>query len=531
MESSGPRRQFMFGAFGMAGAGLAPVASAAQQESPSSPQFDVRRFGAAGDGKKLETAALQAAIDACAAAGGTVYFPSGTYLSGTLILRSRVRLFLDTGAVLLGSSNLDHYPPQIPAFRSYTDNYTEKSLLYAEGAEQIAIHGRGVIDGQGGSFRGPYKVRPYMLRVISCRHVSVTGITLRNSPMWVQHYLACDDVHIEGLTVHSRVNQNNDGINIDCCRRVRIANCDISSGDDAIVLKSTADRTTRDVVITNCVVSSHCNGLKMGTETNGGFENITIANCTVYDTRLSGLTLQIVDGGVLDRVAVTNIAMQNVGAPIFIRLGDRARPFREGGLKPGVGRLRNAQISNITAVGGGNIGCAIAGLEGHHVENVTLDNIRLTFNGGGTKEDAARQVPEERDKYPEFQMFGRLPAYGFYCRHVRNLRLNNIETLYATPDQRPGLVCDDVDALEVAGCAFGPPQGGGPAIRLVNTRDAFLHGCRAAPGTSAWVQLSGAQTANVTLVGNELSAAASPLEAAQDVPKQAVFLDANRVRK
>lgn len=410
--------------------------------------FNVRDYEVAGDGRQLNTKALQRAVDACAAArGGVVYFPPGRYLTGTIHLKSNVTLHLETGAVLLGSANLQDYPSTVPAFRSYTDNYTEKSLIYGEKIENVAIEGRGVIDGQGAAFKGPYKVRPYLIRIISSKNVSVTDVTIKDSPMWVQHYLDCDNVAIRGITVSSRSNQNNDGIDIDSSSRVRISDCDISSGDDAIVLKSTSARPCRDVVITNCVLSTACNALKMGTESNGGFENITISNCSIYDARLAGIALEIVDGGLLDRVSVSNITMHNAGCPIFVRLGNRARLFREGMEKPGVGRLRNVLISNVQAAGANKVGCSITGLPGRPVENITLHNIRIEFAGGGTREDASRQVPENPDKYPEYAMFGVLPAYGFYCRHVRNITFDQAETSLASPDQRPALVTDDVDGL------------------------------------------------------------------------------------
>ena len=398
---------------------------------------------------RLQTQEIQAAIDACAkAGGGTVHFPAGRYLSGTLFLKSNVTLHLEAGATLAGSPILADYPPTACAFRSYTDNYTDKSLLYGENLENIAIEGRGTIDGQGASFKGPYKVRPYMIRIIGCRNVSVSGVTIKDSPMWIQHYLGCEGVHIHGITVRSRVNANNDGIDIDCSDRVRISDCDIWSGDDAIVLKSTADRPCRQVTITNCVLSSTCNALKLGTETNGGFENILIDNCAIYDTRLSGIALEIVDGGTLDRVTVSNINMSRVGAPIFVRLGDRARPFREGGNRPPVGRLRHVLLSNIQATGASPVGCAIAGLPGHPIEGLALENIRLVFDGGGQPTHPHGQVPEHPEKYPEHHMFGALPAYGFYCRHVRDLRFRDLDLSTAQPDPRPAMLCDDVEGLQ-----------------------------------------------------------------------------------
>ena len=411
--------------------------------------YDVRDYGAKPDGQTICTKSIQKAIDACSqSGGGTVYFPPGTFLSGTIYFKTGVTLRLAPGSTLLGSKNLKDYPPTVQAFRSYTDNYTDKSLIYGENVERIAITGSGTIDGQGGSFKGPYKVRPYMIRFSQCRNVTVKDITLRNSPMWVQHYFACDDVRITGVTVRSLVNHNNDGINIDSCRRVIISDCNIESGDDAIVLKSTSARICRDVAVSNCVLSSRCNALKMGTESNGGFKNIVMTGCSIYDTRLAGVALEIVDGGIMDRVIVSNITMNKIGAPIFLRLGNRARPFKKDMEKPDIGVMRNITISNIEATGANPTGCAISGLPEAKIENVTLSNLRLSFQGGGIKADAVREIPENPAGYPEYSMFGRLSAYGLYCRHVKGLKLFNVELQLEKPDQRHAVVFEDVeDAL------------------------------------------------------------------------------------
>jgi polygalacturonase len=411
--------------------------------------YDVRNYGAKPDGKTLCTASIQKAIDACSqSGGGTVYLPPGTFLSGTIYFKSGVTLRLAAGCTLLGSKNLKDYPPTVQAFRSYTDNYTDKSLIYGENIENIAITGFGTIDGQGASFEGPYKVRPYMIRIIQCRNVTVKDVTINDSPMWVQHYLACDNVRITGITVRSLVNHNNDGIDIDSCSRVVISECNINSGDDAIVLKSTSARICRDVVISNCILSSRCNALKMGTESNGGFQNITITGCSIYDTRLAGVALEIVDGGIMDRVVVSNITMNKIGAPIFMRLGNRARPFKADMETPGIGVMRNITISNIEATGANPTGCAISGLPEAKIENVTLSNLRLSFEGSGTKADAKRDIPEKSAAYPEYSMFGKLSAYGLYCRHVKGLKLFNVQLQLEKPDQRHAVILEDVeDAL------------------------------------------------------------------------------------
>jgi polygalacturonase len=493
----------MQGLVASTGASLAASAAPAPDAARKA-LFQVREFGALGDGARLDTKSIQAAVDACAAAGGgSVYFAPGAYLSGTIFLKNGVALYLEAGATLLGSKRLEDYPVTISKIRSFTDSYTDKSLIYGEGLSNIAILGRGVIDGQGAAFQGPYKVRPYMIRIIDCRNILVSDITIRNSPMWVQHYLASDQIEIRNVTVHSLVNHNNDGIDIDGCQRVRISDCEIVSGDDAIVLKSTLNRPCRDIAVTNCILSTRCNALKLGTESNGGFENIVVSNCTIYETNLSGIAVELVDGGLLDRVLFSNILMQKAGAPIFIRLGNRARPFEPDGPRPPMGRLRNVIISNIEAVASRNHGCSITGLAGHEAENITIENVRISFPGGGSAEHALRQVPENEEGYPEFKMFGILPAYGFYCRHVRNLKLRNIETRFEGRDARPALVCDDVQDLELSGSRFAVDEGVKAAVRFHNVRDAFVHGCRSKRSAAEWLEISGGKD-SVAMQANNL---------------------------
>ncbi|MFC1634444.1 glycoside hydrolase family 28 protein [Planctomycetota bacterium] len=492
--------------------------------------YDVRDYGAKADGKTLCTTSIQKAIDACSkSGGGTVYLPPGTFLSGTIYMKTGVTLKLDPACTLLGSKNLKDYPPTIQAFRSYTDNYTDKSLIYAEKAERIAITGGGTIDGQGASFKGPYKVRPYMIRFIQCRNVTVKDVTLKNSPMWVQHYLACDDVRVTGVTVRSLVNHNNDGINIDSCHRVVISNCNIVSGDDAIVLKSTSARVCRDVAVSNCVLSTRCNALKMGTESNGGFENIVMTGCAIYDTRLAGVALEIVDGGTMDRVVVSNITMKGVGAPIFLRLGNRARLFKKNMAKPDIGAMRNITISNIEATGANPTGCAIAGLPEAAIENVTLSNLRLSFEGGGTKIDAARPIAEEPTAYPEYKMFGKLPAYGLYCRHIKGLKLLNVQLQWDQPDRRHALVLDDVEDALIDDLDAPGLSGAESVVRLTDTRGIFVRGCRPKSGTDLFLKLDGGRSKRIVLTGNDFDGAEKIVERASEVPKKAVSEIANLV--
>ena len=460
--------------------------------APPAGRYDVRAFGAVGDGVALDTEAIQKAVDACAeAGGGTVTLQGGRFLSGTIRLKSNVTLYVEAGATLLGSTNIADYPDITPTIvYLYRARFT-KYLIYAERAENIAIAGRGSIDGQGRHFParpGDDKGRPYILRFSECKNVRVENVSFRDSARWLSHYLACENVTINGISIHSKIRENRDGIDVDSCRNVRISDCSIDTGDDAIVLKATTDRPCQQVLITNCVLSSLASALKLGTESNGGFEDIAISNCTIHDTGYSGIAVEMVDGGTLDRVTISNITMKNVKVPIFVRLGNRARPIPDLP-PPGMGSLRNVMISNVQASGADEMGCSITGIPGFPVENVTLDNIRVEFKGGGTTVDSERQIPEKEAAYPSAKMFGRLPAYGFFCRHARNLRLHNVALAFEDEDQRPAVVCDDVRDLDIFGLHAQTSPTADCVIRFRQVQGALIHGCRSGTEIDTFLRL------------------------------------------
>lgn len=464
--------------------------------------FNVLDYGAINDGKTINTKAIQKAVDDCAAkGGGVVYFPAGRFISGTIVLKSYVTLHLGTGAVLEGSKNLNDYPALVSKIRSYTDNYTNKSLIYGEDLKYVSLTGTGIIDGNGASFKvtsefrklnlfESYKIRPYMIRIINCENVVVKDLTILNSPMWVQHYMACKNVNIDGITVNSRVNHNNDGIDIDACENVRISNCDIVSGDDAIVLKSTTDRPCKNIVVTNCLLSSDCNAFKLGTESNGDFHNITLSNCIIYDTRLAAIALEMVDGGSLNNVSVSDVNMNTAGCAIFVRLGNRARTFKEDMAIPGMGSMFNVIISNIQGTNIGKTGCSITGLPSHPAMDLTLSNIRLSFKGGGTKDLVTRKIEEFPEKYPEYGMFGTLPAYGFYCRHLKGLNMNNIELSYTSAEFRPALYMEDVKDSRVSEFFAAYEEGSESLMILDNSHNVVISGCSTMKNIGALALLS-----------------------------------------
>lgn len=494
-------------------------------------RYDVRDFGAAPGGAAPATAAIQKAIDRCAAdGGGTVYFPPGRFLSGGLVLRSNVALELEAGATLLGSTDPKDYAQRVPELRSYTDNYVRQALIYGEKLENVAIRGRGTIDGQGTAFPWrEYRDRPYLIRLVECRDVFLENVHLRNSAMWMQQYLACERLVVRGISVWNHVVHNNDGIDLDACRDVMVSDCLFDADDDALCLKSTTDRPCENVTIVNCVCRSHCNAIKMGTESNGGFQNITIANCVIEPPRgtkpvygqprgLAGLALEIVDGGRLDGVAVSNLTMRGISVPIFMRLGNRARPFVTDGPTPPVGVFRNVTISNVVATGMSTIGCALAGILGHNIENVCLRDINLSFEGGGP--EVTKPVPEKEAAYPESRMFGELPAYGFYCRHVTGLTLANVRLRTEQPDPRPALVADDVRELVVDGLNAACTPEARAVVALRDVQEAFLRAW-VARGAAALLRVEGAATRRIVL-GQGDSTAPTLVDRAPDAPAKEI---------
>jgi parallel beta-helix repeat protein len=415
--------------------------------------IDVIQAGAVGDGATLNTLAIQRAIDNCAAAGGgTVHFPAGRFLTGTIQIKSNVILHLDAEATLLGSSDAADYRNLDP-FIDGSGNPMGHALIVAVDAANLGIEGNGAVDGQGPKLKArqnPYAMRPFLLRWVRCTNVTVRDVHLAYPGAWTLNFFQTKGALVENVTIRCRGAglHNNDGINIDSSENVRVRNCDVNSGDDALVIKSTsATRPSRDIVASDCKLSTRTNAIKLGTESIGGFENIAISNCQISDTRMAGIALYAVDGGDLRNVTISDVTMDGVIVPISIRLGARLKAFREGE-KPNAspGKLRDVTIKNVSAKNVEMIGMLINGVPGHPVEALTLENIQISLPGGGTAEDAKVQLPEKESAYPEFNTFGKsMPASGIYARHVRGIKLNDVRTALLKPDARPATVFIDVE--------------------------------------------------------------------------------------
>jgi len=487
----------------------------------SSGYYDVKSFGAVGDGETLETKAIQKAVDACAKQGGAVLFPPGTYLTGTIYLKNNVTLRIEKGATILGSQRLEDYPVNDPDYVFFRKGILKRALIYAEHQENIAIEGAGTIDGQGQYFlvsesdRANYSIRPYLIWMTRCKNVRTEGVHLQNSAFWMQHYLACDDVYIHNISVYNQCNRNNDMIDIDGCHNVIISDFVGDSDDDGITLKSTSGRACENVIITNCLLSSHCNAIKCGTESNTGFKNIVISNIVIRPSKkktaiygrpegISGISLEMVDGGEIDGISISNVIITGPKVPLFVRLGNRARKYDPDQPEPGIGTIRNISISHVTAYGADVFGSSFTGLRDHPVTNLSLSHIRLYYSGGGTKSDATRMIPEQEKEYPEAEMFGNLNAYGMYFRHVKNLDIIDVECYAEKPDMRPVLWLEDVDGAVISDVQ-GNMQPTGSLAKIVQSKDIFLSNIQPFSFCNALLEVTGTDSKNIRLINNDLS--------------------------
>ena len=459
--------------------------SLACHQAVTARDYNIVDYGASNDTTILSTEALQRAVDDCSrAGGGRVVVPTGMYKVGSIQLRSDVHLHLEHGATLYGSTRLEDYRPMRSSYVSLRTQTTTIQLIYADSVRNVIIDGYGTIDGRGRAFKklswnDEGITRPHLLRFIQSQDIVVKDITLRNSGCWMQHYLACDRLRISDIKVTNRNNYNNDALDLDGCHDVVVTGVMADSDDDAITLKSTSPRLCQDIRISDCVVSSHCNAVKLGTETNGGFRNISISGIVVKpssDQRekffgqwigSSAISLETVDGGVLENVSVSDITVEGTESPIFVRLGNRGRGYKmkaaEGTLSGSsnddtiaelipidtVGRINGVHLGNIQIRNAGPIGCSITGLPGHAVENVWLSDITVHHRGGITSDDLpaiSEAIKDEKEKeYPEATMWGPLPACGFFVRHARNIHFQNVRIMTGQPDARPDFVQEDVE--------------------------------------------------------------------------------------
>jgi len=423
------------------------------------------RFGYSGG---IATAAIQRCIDmASLSGGGTVLLSGGDYVTGTLEMRSDVRLMIAEGSRLIASTDLNDFPEHICERVTVQDTHMgmNQALIFAEGAENICLCGPGEIDGRGtqdnfpgGETQHGTPGRPFLIRFVDCVGVHVHDITLRDAACWMENYFNCENVLLERLTVRNQANYNNDGIDIDGCRNVIIRECDVISGDDALCFKGASERNTQRVLVENCSLYSSCNALKVGTDTQGDFRKVLVRSCRIggveedlrgikHPCSDSGVSLEMVDGGTLEDFCITDIDIRRAWSPLFMRLEDRGR-VKPGDPRPGVGNLRRVIIEHVTGSDNGPRGSYFLAIPEKPIEDVILNDVRLGQLPSVKPVTAPEAIGELRGVYPDAHMIddiGDSPAYALWLSHVRGVILRDYKVTPTAPDPRPEYSMTDAD--------------------------------------------------------------------------------------
>ncbi len=433
--------------------------------------FDIRKYGAKADGKRINTRAIQRAVDACAkAGGGRVIVKGGDYVTGTIVLKSGVMLHVEKGARLLGSTSLGDYPDHVEALHSVCRDVHRYriSLIYAERADRVGISGEGEIWFRGNrqNFPGPETVseiegRPFGIRMIECRNVVVRDIHLRDAAAWMQCYLVCENLIFDGMRVTNQVNYNNDGCDLDGCRNVIVRHCTINSHDDALCLKTASGRANENFLVEDNTFHTHCNAFKFGTDSQGAYRRIVGRRLTLGATPegeasfkglhecSTGVTLATTDGGDVSDVLLTDLNISGARSPIYLGVGNRGRRWQSVMEHPG--SLHRIVIRGVKGADCRRQGSFINGVEGFRVSDVLLKDIHLSSVGGGTRKMAEAPVEEKPGGYPDAQEWSRegLPSYGFYVRHAERITFDDVVVTPATKDERPCVRiaqdCEDIN--------------------------------------------------------------------------------------
>jgi polygalacturonase len=437
----------------------------------------------------LRTADIQRAIDTCAArGGGRVILRAGQYCSGTVFLKTGVTLHLEKGAVLLGSAHVADYDLS----RSFegaarVGNGVATALVFAENADRVSITGEGVIDGNGEAFwmknespadwieaRKPMgmwipgfgtstRPRPRALvLLVGCHDVRIEGVTLRWSPAWTLHLLACTRVVVRGMTLRGAVHgSNTDGVDLDACSDVLVEDCDIETGDDAMCLKNTNTwglrRPSRHITVRRCRLASTTHGFTIGTETQSDFEDISLFDSRIEKSgewrTMTGIGLSVFDGGDIRGVVVRNVTVSDSIAPIQLRLGNVGRGQTTASPVPGsISGLLLERVTILRAHGN----CLIAGLPGHPLRDVALRHVSLEFDDKVDPALIMSSLPEFDTEFPPAEVWRFLPAHGFYCRHVDGLEFTEVTVTVVQPDRRPALILNDIAGLEMKAVGLIP---------------------------------------------------------------------------
>jgi polygalacturonase len=504
--------------------------------------YNIRDYGAMGDGATLDTAALQATVDACAGDGGIVLVPAGTFLIGSIELKTNVTLRLVAGAKLLGSGRGTDYHAAdvIPLSGDSTLEDGNWALIYAVNAKNITVEGPGVIDGQGAQFHSPARGvlppsglggnrRPYHLLFYRCEGLRIRDIDLVDCAYHSVRVVQCNRVHFDDIYIHNRVNGNNDGFHFISSEFVSIANCTVKSLDDACALFGSC----RNVTVTNCFFSTRWSVFRFG----GGIAvNIAVSNCVLRQVYGCPIKFHGAPGSRFENMSFANLVLDDVTGPIHISLGPRTPRTPSGGptpvdalpvdenLPPAV--MRNISFTNIHGTvttdpqqieettltshfnpGEKHSAIVLNAVGGATLERISFENIHLVFGGGGTAEDAARRdLPAIAGEY---FMLGPIPAYGFYARNARALTLSNIRLETKDADLRPAVVLDHVEDVSATGLSVGADAAVESALRFIETRQVLLTSPRLLSTTKVFLQIRGSNSTEIRLEGGDVRRAAN----------------------
>jgi hypothetical protein len=532
------RRKWL-GAFSAASATTGILAAAPQAANPSVSSgarvYNIVDFGAKGDGKTLDTKAVQAAIDACTKErGGIVLVPAGVFVIGTVEIKSNVTLHIAAQGKLLGSADGKQYyaAERIPLRGDTTLNDGNVGLIFGVNAENVTIEGAGTIDGQGTQFRSPTRGvpppsgrggadRPYHLLFHRCNNLRVRDLFLVNCAFHSIRVIQSKYVWMEGLHIHNRVNANNDGFHFISAENVHVNNCDIECQDDACALFGSC----RNVTVSNSTFSTRWSVFRFG---GGNPENIAISNCIIYQTYGCPIKMQFGPESQVRNIHFSNIEMQDVTGPISINLNDRRRNAAAGEPVP-KGFLRNITFTNIRATvvaegaqypdmtfqqnyrPGETRQCVVLNAIGDaFLEDIAFHDVRIAVAGGGTAEEAAREVPQVAGEYFEL---GTPPAYGLFARNVRGLTLNNVRFEAVKPDLRPAVVLDHVSDASISGLSAQGNTAAKSVLRFVESHDVLLTSPRVLTPAAVFLQVEGAGSQAITVDGGDISKAATAVAA------------------
>ena len=527
--------------------------------------FNITDYGAKGDGITLDTKSIQHAIDECfSKGGGTVYFPAGkSFLTGTIYLKSNITLLIGNGAQLLGSNDMKDYTDDTGICPYYPEPL-DKCLIYAENANNITIEGQGTINGQykGDLFKQiegaegrDAKQRPMLIRFYECQDIHMRDLMLKGSASWCNHFKYCNNIKLEDLTIF---NDRQDGFNIESCEEITISNCNLKCGDDGIALTTShKDKPLKNMTVTNCIISSNWAAIRLGPLSKGNYENITVSNCVFHNCYGGGIKLGMFEGAKIRNCIFSDIVMDSVTCPIgifIVRYNEIGTLNEEKELMP-AGEIENILFQNmiIKAINRPvpeikkklkkqydtrvhpNWASTIF-IHGHpemDIKNVQLNNIQVTFPGGGTKSEGVFRDMEDMDTkgekgvWTEHKKWGVMPAYGIYARHISRLEMKNVRLGYIEEDERTPVFIYESGEVDIQDMKAKTSSNAEAFITLRNSEDCRIYNSQPVNNTETFLCVEGAKSNNITLMNNDFRKVETEVKFKRSAVKDSVYLQGN----